>query len=167
MAQLRNVLRAYLTDGAGPADALERLDHYMLHSLPGSIATVVCAVLDTRTAALRISHAGHVPALLTVGDRPELVPLDGDPLLGFQATTRTERRYELAAGDSLALYSDGLVETRRLPLDDGLAQLQREAAAVLRRGPAEGRARELASRMLSEHHHDDVTVLLVVRAPTT
>ena len=167
MAQLRNVLRAYLTDGAGPADALERLDHYMLHSLPGSIATVVCAVLDTRTAALRISHAGHVPALLTVGDRPELVPLDGDPLLGFQATTRTERRYELAAGDSLALYSDGLVETRRLPLDDGLAQLQREAAAVLRRGPAEGRARELASRMLSEHHHDDVTVLLVGRAPTT
>ncbi|MET0324811.1 MAG: SpoIIE family protein phosphatase, partial [Ilumatobacteraceae bacterium] len=103
MAQLRNVLRAYMTEGAGPANALERLDRYMMRNLPGSIATVVCAVIDTTTSTVRISHAGHVPALLVTGDRADFVPLDGDPLLGFHATARTERSVALADGDTLAL----------------------------------------------------------------
>jgi light-regulated signal transduction histidine kinase (bacteriophytochrome) len=165
MAQMRNVLRAYVTEGAGPADALARLDRYTLRNLPHAIATVVCAVIDTISATLRISHAGHVPALLVRGDQADFVALDGDPLLGFQESERTERTYQLAVGDTLVLYSDGLVETRRLLLDDGLAALRREASAVLRMGPAAGGAPELASRLFSEHHHDDVTVLLVGRVP--
>jgi serine phosphatase RsbU (regulator of sigma subunit) len=163
MAQLRKVQRAYNAEGDGPASALERLDRYMMRNLPGSIATVVCAVIDTGTSRAWISHAGHVPALLVAGDRADFVPLDGDPLLGFQATQRTEQSYQLAAGDSLALYSDGLVETRRLLLDVGLAALRREASNVRDGVPPDGRARDLATRLLNEHHDDDVTVLLVTR----
>ena len=80
MAQLRNVLRAYLTDGAGPADALERLDRYMLRNLPGSIATVVCAVIDTAAGrrcgsptpatCRRCSSAGDRADFVAAGRRP-------------------------------------------------------------------------------------------------
>ena len=167
MAQVRNVLRAYLAEGGGPADALERLDRYMLRSLRGSTATVACAVIDTTSSTLRISHAGHVPALHVTAGRADFIPLNGDTLLGFQASSRTERVVELAVGDTLALYSDGLVETRHRSLDHGLADLQREAADVLAAKLTEDRASELASRLLGEHHHDDITVLLAGRIAQT
>jgi chemotaxis family two-component system sensor kinase Cph1 len=167
MAQVRNVLRAYLAEGGGPADALERLDRYMLGNLRGSIATVVCAVIDTTSSTLRISHAGHVPALLVNDAGADFVPLDGDHLLGFRAGRRTDRVVQLAVGDTLALYSDGLVETRRSPLDDGLAHLRKEAADVLAGRLTDDRAAELASRLLGEDHDDDVTVLLIGRIAET
>jgi serine phosphatase RsbU (regulator of sigma subunit)/GAF domain-containing protein len=164
MAQLRNVLRAYLDEGGGPADALERLDRYMLRNLRGTTATVACAVIDTVTSTLWISHAGHVPALLVSDRGAEFVPLDGDSLLGFRVGRRTERRVELARGDTLVLYTDGVVETRRLPLDRGLARLRDEAGDLLATGVIDDRASELAARLLGEHHDDDVTVLLARRA---
>jgi chemotaxis family two-component system sensor kinase Cph1 len=167
MAQLRNILRAYVAEGGGPAEALERLDRYMLRNLRRTIATVACAVIDTTTSTLRISHAGHVPALLVTPDGADFVPLDGDSLLGFQAGRRTERIVQLAAGDTLALYTDGLVETRRLPLDLGLAALRKEAADVLAGHRTDDPASELATRLLGAHHDDDVTVLLAQRTAGT
>ena len=42
----------------------------MARVLPGSIATAVCAVIDTASAEARISHAGHVPAIVVDGGTP-------------------------------------------------------------------------------------------------
>ena len=163
MAQLRNILRAYITENAQPANALERLDRYMLRALPGSIATVVCAVIDTAESTMRISHAGHVPSLVVQSGDANFVQLDGDPLLGHRESTRSERLYQLAVGDTVILYSDGLVETRRLSLDRGLAELQRVAADILHVETRDVRAVDLAVRLLGDDHHDDVSVLFVRR----
>ncbi len=167
MAQVRNVLRGYLAETAAPAEALERLDRYMLANLRNSTATVVCAIIDSTSSIVRISHAGHVPTLLVTAHGADFVPLDGDSILGFQASERTERVVKLGAGDTLALYTDGLVETRHLSLDDGLALLQQESADLLAGRLTEHRATELATRLLREHHDDDVTILLVGRLADT
>ena len=163
MAQLRNILRAYITENAQPANALERLDRYMLHALPGSIATVVCAVIDTARSTMQISHAGHVPSLVVQSGDASFVQLDGDPLLGHRESTRSERLYQLAVGDTVILYSDGLVETRRLSLDRGLSELQRAAADILHVETTDVRAVDLAARLLGDDHQDDVSVLFVRR----
>jgi chemotaxis family two-component system sensor kinase Cph1 len=163
MTQLRNILRAYLTERPDPAEALERLDRYILRTLPGSIATVVCAVIDTTTSTMRISHAGHVPALIVGPDATAFMPLDGDTLLGLMPSTRSARTYQLSDGDTVVLYSDGLVETRRLTVDQGLTALQREAPRAIRDGPGTDRAAGLAARLVTAEHHDDISLLFVHR----
>jgi chemotaxis family two-component system sensor kinase Cph1 len=163
MAQLRNILRAYLTEDPHPAAALERLDRHMRHTLPGSSATVVCAVIDIEESTMRIAHAGHVPALVIRSGQADFVPLDGDPLLGNRDARRSERRYDLVPGDTVILYTDGLVEHRLLSLDVGLDRLQREAVRILDDVSAHDSASDFVARLVTEDHQDDVSVLLIRR----
>src|SRR5690606_29393828 len=96
MAQLRNMLRAYLLDDPSPARALERLDAAMARVLPGTVATAICAVLDTATATVHLSHAGHMPALIGGDGGAEFVPAKPDILLGVSPGSRREHSIELA-----------------------------------------------------------------------
>ncbi len=161
MAQLRNVLRAYLTENPRPAEALGRLERYMVGNLPGSIATVVCAIIDTTEGTVQVSHAGHPPALVVRPTGATFLSLDGDPLLGHRPGPRTEQNHAFGVDESIILYSDGLVETRRLPLDQGMAALRREAA--VQRSDTRERATDLVTQLLTQGHVDDVTLLIVKR----
>ena len=163
MAQLRNALRAYLVDDPSPAGALSRLDRLVHELLPGSIATVVCAIIDGPGATMRISHAGHPPALIIGTDGPAFVELDGDPLLGLDPTrARHERVVDLAGVDAVVLYSDGLIETRRRDLTAGMAALH-DAAADLVGQPGGSPTAYLAAHLVEPGHEDDVTTLVIHR----
>ena len=61
MSQIRAVLRSTALRTEDPADVLTRLDEHVRHFQPHTIATVVCALLDPSTGALRMSSAGHPP----------------------------------------------------------------------------------------------------------
>ena len=165
MAQLRNSLRAYLHDDPSPSGAFERLDRLMSRALPGSIATAVCAVIDTATAEVCVAHAGHVPALLVSAAGAGVVDPGGDPLLGFATKPRVAETFTMAPGDALVLYSDGLIEQRRRSIDEGLAQLRREAADVLREPVGSDVARQLADRLRDDFDEDDTSVLVIRRQP--
>ncbi|MET0144040.1 MAG: SpoIIE family protein phosphatase [Ilumatobacteraceae bacterium] len=167
MAQLRNSLRAYLLDDPSPSGALERLDRLMARALRGTIATAVCAVIDTRTSEARIAHAGHVPALVVRSEGATLLESGGDPLLGFSTSPRQEQRLTLGPGDALVLYSDGLVEQRRRPIDVGLALLCAEAHAVVADSERDAVdiAERLAGRLHDDDDEDDTSVLVIRRCP--
>lgn len=168
MAQLRNVVRAYLAQTPHPAEALASLDQYMVAHLPGCIATVVCAVIDTTRGSLVISHAGHPPALVVGPSGATFLPLDGDSLLGHRPAGRAEHHHDLAVDDSIIFYSDGLVETRQLRLVEGMAALRRAAGTQLGArtnpiGDPNELVTELAAKLLTDAHDDDVTILVVRR----
>jgi light-regulated signal transduction histidine kinase (bacteriophytochrome) len=157
MAQLRNSLRAYLLDDPSPARALTRLDALMTRVLPGSIATAVCAVIDTAAAEAQIAHAGHVPAILASEGTARFLVTSGEPLLGVRYGARQDRTVPFTPGHSLVLYSDGLVERRTRPIDDGF-ELLRQAATV------QVGAAWLAEQMRGDDvPEDDVSVLVVTR----
>jgi serine phosphatase RsbU (regulator of sigma subunit) len=89
-----------------------------------------------------------------------------DSALGIPAT-KPYRQIErdLLAGSRLVMYTDGLVERRRTPVDEGIATLAR----VLREaGPLE--LEELADhifdRLLGEDAHDDAA-LMIIELPAT
>ena len=164
MAQLRNALRAYLVDDPSPAGALERLDRLVHDLLPGAIATVVCAIIDTAGSTMRISHAGHPPAVVVGDDGVEFVELDGDPLLGLESRRpRHERLVDLTGVQAIVLYSDGLIETRRRDLIAGMAALAAVAADVVGT-PTASPAAHLAAELVDPGHEDDVTTLVIHRA---
>jgi serine phosphatase RsbU (regulator of sigma subunit) len=161
MGQLRNSLRAYAVEDASPASVLGRVNRaaHLLHT--SDLATCICVVLDPATMTATWASAGHPPPLVAHFDSTRRL-LEGEPgpPLGVMAATRyPEHRITMAAGDTLLLYSDGLVERRGLALGEGLAALQ--SVPVAHDDP-ERMCEQLIMSMLPENENqDDVTCLLI------
>ena len=137
MGQLRGLLRgiAY-RDGAGPGDVLTGLDVAMQGLGVRAMATAAIVRLErtaSGTTRLRWSNAGHPPPLVLhadgrvarlVGERAEL-------MLGVDAAApRSEQLTEVRPGETVLLYTDGLVEGRDLPFDEGVGRLSAAVAAL-------------------------------------
>lgn len=164
MGQLRAALRAYALEGHGPARVLELLDEFVDRSHPGQFTTCVYGVYDADAKTLTAACAGH-PAPLLVGPDGEAVYLDlgsGLPLGagGLTGAPRTEAVVPIAAGSTVLFYTDGLVEGRDSPVDEGMARLRDSAAGWV--DDPERLCDRLLKAMNRDGHHDDDTALLAV-----
>lgn len=161
MAQVRNALRAYVLDEPSLPSAMARLDRLVRRLLPGDMATAVMGVLDPTDLTLELSSAGHLDPLLVRDGVASFLPASRNTVLGFQSSRSDVTRHRLLPGDVLALYSDGLVESRRTPLDDRLDILLGTGAALVSASLTDLSGR-LIEEMTAEERSDDVTVLTVV-----
>ncbi|MFD3548782.1 PP2C family protein-serine/threonine phosphatase [Streptomyces sp. NPDC058655] len=168
MSQLRNMLRGIGCDRQEPPHRiLQRLDlaHHTLN--PDATATCIYGILEQDTLGswtLDHSSAGHPPPLLITREGDTRY-LDGGRglLLGVEpAWPRTDASARLPAHATVLLYTDGLIERRREPLDTGLTRLRQHAAA-LSREPLEAFCDAIIAG-LSSDHADDVAIL-AVRVP--
>ena len=163
--------RALLLTGAFSAllgalpypEVLPAANGYLLeHGDEEGFATAVHASVDLRTGGFRLSGAGHPPAAQFHAGSGRWELLDGEqgPLLGVVAEAGYPRREgSLAAGDALLLYTDGLVEGRRLNLARGTDRLLGLADTVLTRGLGGGAAL-IAAGARSGSRDDRALVLL-------
>ncbi|HYH49885.1 MAG TPA: SpoIIE family protein phosphatase, partial [Acidimicrobiia bacterium] len=125
--QLRNGLRACARDGRPPAAILALLNDLLAESdSVGHMATVVYGVFDPATGTLTLANAGHPPPLLR---RPDgtvefLQHAAGLPLGALADSRYAESILTIEAGSTVLLYTDGLVESRELPLDEGMERLR-------------------------------------------
>ena len=127
MGQLRNALRAYARDGRQPADILDQLNDLLAEvDSPDHMATLVFGIFDPGTGELTLANAGHLPPLLCRPDgTAEFLQCGpGLPLGALADTGYTNTTLTIEPGSTLLLYTDGLVEGRQLPLDDGLERLR-------------------------------------------
>jgi serine phosphatase RsbU (regulator of sigma subunit) len=154
MGQIRNALRAYALKGAGPAEVMDDL-HALVDHARGEItfATVVYVIIDPATGAGELALAGHLPPLLG----SEYVDTPRCPPLGFSGADRcAQARFAMAPGETLWLFTDGLVESRRRPIDVGL-----NALAALA-GRAGGSLEAIADHLLvalPDTRDDDIALL--------
>ncbi|RYJ06168.1 MAG: histidine kinase, partial [Actinomycetales bacterium] len=130
MAQIRTGLRAYMIDGQSPAACVDRLDVLTRTLLPGQTATVVVLTIAPDTGAVRLASAGHLPALLVRPEQAEVLPEAGRPLLGIGFGAARTDELVLDPGDTLVLYTDGLVERRGVELDVSIEQLRSAAGTT-------------------------------------
>jgi anti-sigma regulatory factor (Ser/Thr protein kinase) len=132
MGQLRNALRAYALEGHSPAASLERLCTLVDSAQPGSamIGTVLFLVYDLTSCTARFASAGHLPPLVVNPDGSSRYIEGGRSFpLGTVSPARFEEISEaIEPGSTIVLYTDGLVERRGEPLDDGFSRLARLAA---------------------------------------
>ena len=162
MTQLRTALRAYLFEGHGPDECLDRLDRLMDGLLDQRVATAVVAVLEPATRRVRLASAGHPQPLLVRGSTASEVGVTSRPLLGVGWGTSTASELVLEPGDTLLVYTDGLVEERGVDLAERMAGL-RELAG--RTHPGAGLEPWLDGLLAVRGQPDDDTTLLAVRLP--
>jgi PAS domain S-box-containing protein len=113
-AQARHTLATAARFDPNPAAVVGLLNDVLVHRSEISLLTVACAhvVPSESGARLRITSAGHpLPVLARPGQAPTTV---GPPglLLGITGTARwTQSEIELAPGDTLLFYTDGVTDT--------------------------------------------------------
>jgi PAS domain-containing protein len=128
MVALRNHLRGLAVTGATPAALLTWLNSAAFH-LAGVMATAICGIYEPDTRTLRWARAGHLPPLLIRDGKARLQPAPEGTLLGVDPeASYEEATVRLKIGDALILFTDGLVERRREPLDHALDQLAQLAS---------------------------------------
>ncbi|WP_328331572.1 MULTISPECIES: PP2C family protein-serine/threonine phosphatase [unclassified Streptomyces] len=165
MGLLRSALSAASRVTDSPARALEVLGLYA-RSVDGALnTTAVEAYVDWGTHTLTYSCAGHPPpALLRTDGGVEFLDQATDPPLGARLhhTARPEAATPFTEGDTLVLYTDGLIERRREDIDTGLARLA--DALVRHRGTdPEPLADAILLDLLPPGGATDDTALVVVR----
>ncbi len=158
MGRMRSSLRSYALEYPDPADVLRKLDRKMQYFEGEVMATVSYAVLDPASGQLRISSAGHFPPVIAApGQRGVLAEIAVDAPIGVADTARRQvTTLTLASGAVLCFFTDGLVERRDEPLDDGITRL----CATVTPGPPENVCIAVMGAMVgSEHPGDDIALL--------
>ena len=173
MSQVRTLLRGFGALGdESPARVLAMTDQAMANLQITTTATAIAArleqSLDERARGvtrLRWSNAGHPPAMVINPDG-SVLPLVGvraDLLLGVAPQwPRKESEVVLDRGATVVLYTDGLVERRDQPLQEGLEKLQdvlKDLAAD--DSDLDTLVDRLLQEMLPARPEDDVAVVAV------
>jgi putative methionine-R-sulfoxide reductase with GAF domain len=163
MGRLRSALRAYALETDDPASVLERLDRKIQHFEPGEMGTVLYAVLDPRSGALRIGSAGHPPPVLVPpGGSAHVVDLPAGLMLGVEGDVhRRTHRLSIPAGGLLCLFTDGLVERRNGDLDLALERLREVLGS--RVVSAESACADVMASLVGDNPAEDDVALLILR----
>ena len=165
---VRALVHRELARAAGPADVLTAVEAALVADGASTMVTLLCAEIDTGQDLVRMASAGHCwPVVRRASGLVEQLrqapaPPLGVGLLDPAAGRPAEWALPFLAGDLAVLYTDGLVERRRIPLDAVLGWVHDAVAE-------HGQPDELCRRLLDvaatqRDHHDDVAVLIVRRA---
>lgn len=164
MSELRNALRAFAVEGHGPGEALHQLDR-VVHATIGirMIATVLFLIIDAAQGTVTLARAGHPPPALRTADG-QVRFLETESMLPLGVDDRvppSDATHPIGPGETLLLFTDGLVERRRESITVGLERLRAALA-----GAPEG-VEEICEHVL-EHTSDgqppgDDVALLAVR----
>ncbi|MFJ9926077.1 MULTISPECIES: SpoIIE family protein phosphatase [Streptomyces] len=180
MGELRTAVRTLALLDLEPAEVLSALDEIARGlGTPGGIqqatrtarqprdadlsevylATCVYAVYDSVTRRCTFANAGHLPPVLVEPGEPALM-LDVPPgmPLGVGGEPFEEVEVELPEGALLALYTDGLVESRDHPLDEGLHAFVGALTDPTR--PLEDVCDHVLNTLDTHHGEDDIALLM-------
>jgi serine phosphatase RsbU (regulator of sigma subunit)/anti-sigma regulatory factor (Ser/Thr protein kinase) len=122
-------------------------------------ATCLYAVYDPVSRRATLARAGHpLPALVTPEGRVEFVDMPAGPPLGLGGLPFESVEVDLPEGSVLALYTDGLVESRRHDVDEGLRKL---AESLARPGLGlEALCDTVLKELVDDRPEDDVALLV-------
>jgi serine phosphatase RsbU (regulator of sigma subunit)/anti-sigma regulatory factor (Ser/Thr protein kinase) len=164
MGQLRSVTRAFAlveSDPPSPAGVLKRLHRYHQQVGIDELFTVLYLILDRCEGTIVWANAGHPPPFLRASSGDVRMLSGAQSLMSLKDVEYEDQQTAVGEGDSVILYTDGLIERRGESIDEGLARL----ASAVKTGPDDPEA--LCTHLLKsaaaegEQHDDDVTALVV------
>ncbi|MGK5529642.1 SpoIIE family protein phosphatase [Streptomyces sp. URMC 129] len=135
MGRLRTAVRTLSDLELPPDEILARLNDIVGDLGEDYLATCLYGIYDPVTGHFCYASAGHPPPAIARPDGTVTYPGPAPDLpLGVAAPPFDTVETRLPDGSLLALYTDGLVESRDRDIDDGMADLARVLAGAARRG---------------------------------
>jgi serine phosphatase RsbU (regulator of sigma subunit) len=112
MAIARTLLRAaYRMGSPAPGEILEQVNNILYRDIPPNMfVTCLAALLDSRSGRLHYANAGHDPPYVRHADGVGRLRARGMPLGLMPNMSYEQKEITLEPGESVLLYSDGLVE---------------------------------------------------------
>ncbi|MFC8366048.1 SpoIIE family protein phosphatase [Streptomyces griseorubiginosus] len=137
MGRLRTAVHTLADLELPPAEILGHLNDIVGAMGEASYATCLYALYDSTTRVCSLARAGHPPPALVHPDGTVHFPEpDADPPLGAAKPPFETVEFEVPEGSLLVLYTDGLVESARREIDEGMAELARLLGAAHADGTA-------------------------------
>lgn len=153
-----------------PDEFLEAANSYLARQQWSlGFASAIYVQLDLDTGEYSVRVAGHPPA---VHFRPDRAPVwrtssaTGTVLGVLPTLTGRVDQATLRPGDSLFLYTDGVVEDRTRDIDTGTNRLKESVELLAQRNGWDGMARYLIDRVPAQAV-DDRTVVMIRRHPAS
>jgi serine phosphatase RsbU (regulator of sigma subunit)/DNA-binding NarL/FixJ family response regulator len=159
MGELRHALRAFASEGHSPLAITGLINDVLRRYHPNIVATLCLALLDPATGELDLVNCGHIPPLVVNGGVANYVG-QGGLILGLPMHEPHAHRAFLSPGGTALLMTDGLIEERRVLLDDNMDKL-RLAAQEASAADIEAFTNQLMS--LFGPREDDVAMIAVRR----
>jgi sigma-B regulation protein RsbU (phosphoserine phosphatase) len=164
----KELLRAALSLDAPPGEAIRTAAEQLADLGDEEFLSAFVAVVDPATGAVAYANAGHPPALHSRADRIECLEPTG-PIIGPLAATWRTATLTIQPGESLAIFTDGLIEARDA---DHVPFGEDHLRALVRARPGDT-ATAVVTRCLDAVEEvspgrrlaDDATLVVLVRAP--
>ncbi|MGC9498134.1 PP2C family protein-serine/threonine phosphatase [Streptomyces sp. WG7] len=171
MGRLRASLRAYsVMEGEDPVAVLSDLELLLRLTEPARSATALFGYCEPALRRITLAGAGHSPPLLIGERRTEFVETSLSAPLGMLACWEAPSvEVQAEAGETVLLYTDGLLHRTGDPADRAFARLHAAAAGVPRAkrhdpgAVAEHVLRTVLPDGLADADSEEDVVLLAVR----
>jgi serine phosphatase RsbU (regulator of sigma subunit)/PAS domain-containing protein len=170
MGQLRSAVRTLADADIAPDELLTQLDDLVIRLAadtgsdadPATAdigATCLYAVYDPVSGRCSLARAGHPPPAVAGPDgTASVLDLPAGPPLGLGGLPFEAVETVLPEGSLLALYTDGLVETRQRAMDTGLETLR--LALTTPDGSLDALCDRIVAALLPERPADDAALLV-------
>jgi phosphoserine phosphatase RsbU/P len=118
MAMTNTLIKAIALTGISPAEVLSKVNNELCkENEQGMFVTLFLAKLNIRSGVVEYSNAGHNPFILVKNNKVEYQKLaSGMVLAAFEDFDYTNEYLNLASGDALLMYTDGVTEAMNADL---------------------------------------------------
>ena len=163
MALVRGMVSALLHSGVATSDVFSELSAVLSQRNGFLLATAALVVVDIEGETVAFATAGHPPPLLRLPEG-EVRRLDSAnaPIIGIPRTRRVADIAPFPKGSRLVMYTDGLVERRDRPIDDGIDLAMSRIHAISNGATGADIIDELIDELINDHVAEDDIALLVM-----
>ncbi|NUS58752.1 MAG: SpoIIE family protein phosphatase [Streptomycetaceae bacterium] len=164
MGHLVTTGRAFASHDPTPSLILGRVNNVLASLGRDNFATCTLLRLDPATGACAVARAGHVPMIVIGPDGAAgILETPGGPILGaLEGAEYPQHETVLRPGTTIVLVTDGVVESRDMPIEVGMRRAADRAAACAGDG-VEAIADAMLRAAGETGGEDDDAAVLVVR----
>ncbi len=163
MALVRGMVSALLHSGVATSDVFSELSAVLSQRSALLLATAALVIADTEHETVTFATAGHPPPLLRLPDG-EVRPLDSanSPIIGVPGARRVADIAPFPRGSRLVMYTDGLVERRDRPVDEGINLAMSRIRTIADDATGVDIIEALVGELINDHVAEDDIALLVM-----
>ncbi|RAP33991.1 hypothetical protein DID80_07635, partial [Candidatus Marinamargulisbacteria bacterium SCGC AAA071-K20] len=166
MAMLKSTLHTNILPYDSPKEALGVINNILFNDqVINKFVPVVYAILDKSTLELKYCNAGHEPGLVIRNNKISILDSVGFPLGGLENAEYEEKSLILKDGDTVLLYTDGVIEARgNRDSSFGLPRLKtflRENSSLDAQELVDNLKQRIDIFSKNKSQHDDLTIIII------